>query len=71
MAELDGKLATAGAAHVGDLTAPGACDELVAVAVDKFGKLDIVVNNAGYAWDGPLHKVTDEQYQATTSTGRS
>jgi 3-oxoacyl-[acyl-carrier protein] reductase len=26
--------------------------------------LDIVVNNAGYAWDGPLHKVTDDQFQA-------
>jgi 3-oxoacyl-[acyl-carrier protein] reductase len=59
-----GELATAGAAHVGELTAPGTCDELVAAAVDNFGKLDIVVNNAGYAWDGPLHKVTDEQYQA-------
>lgn len=26
--------------------------------------MDIVVNNAGYAWDGPIHKVTDEQFQA-------
>jgi 3-oxoacyl-[acyl-carrier protein] reductase len=57
-------LAVEGEAFVGELTAPGACDELVATAVGAFGKLDIVVNNAGYAWDGPLHKVTDEQYQA-------
>ncbi|WP_354698954.1 3-oxoacyl-[acyl-carrier-protein] reductase FabG [Paraconexibacter sp. AEG42_29] len=59
-----GALATPGAAHVGDLTGAGVCDDLVATAVDTFGRLDIVVNNAGYAWDGPLHKVTDEQYQA-------
>ncbi|MCW3016457.1 MAG: 3-oxoacyl-[acyl-carrier protein] reductase [Solirubrobacterales bacterium] len=57
-------LATEGVEHVGDLTANGTCDELVAKAVDTWGKLDIVVNNAGYAWDGPLHKVSDEQYQA-------
>jgi 3-oxoacyl-[acyl-carrier protein] reductase len=53
-----------GLAHVGDLTKDGACDEVVAAAVDAWGRLDIVVNNAGYAWDGPIHKVTDEQFQA-------
>jgi 3-oxoacyl-[acyl-carrier protein] reductase len=52
-----------GAVHTGDLTAPGACDELVATAIEAFGRLDIVVNNAGYTIDGPLHKVTDEQLQ--------
>jgi 3-oxoacyl-[acyl-carrier protein] reductase len=36
----------------------------VAAAVDTWGRLDIVVNNAGYAWDGPIHKATDEQFQA-------
>ena len=53
-----------GLAHVGDLTSDGACDQVVAAAVDAWGRLDIVVNNAGYAWDGPIHKVTDEQFQA-------
>ncbi|HWC07702.1 MAG TPA: SDR family NAD(P)-dependent oxidoreductase, partial [Solirubrobacterales bacterium] len=48
----------------GDLTKPGACDELVAAAVDAFGAVDIVVNNAGYTWDGVAHKMTDEQFQA-------
>jgi 3-oxoacyl-[acyl-carrier protein] reductase len=52
------------AVHTGDLTAPGACDAAVASAIEAFGRLDIVVNNAGYAWDGPLHKITDEQFQA-------
>jgi 3-oxoacyl-[acyl-carrier protein] reductase len=50
--------------HASDLTQPGACDQLVQTAIDNYGQLDIVVNNAGYAWDAPLHKVTDEQLQA-------
>ena len=39
-------------------------DELVKTAVDEFGQLDIIVNNAGYTWDGVVHKMTDEQFQA-------
>ncbi len=48
----------------GDLTKPGVPDELVQTAVDSFGKLDIIVNNAGYTWDGPIHKMGDDQFQA-------
>ncbi|HVL31639.1 MAG TPA: SDR family NAD(P)-dependent oxidoreductase [Solirubrobacteraceae bacterium] len=47
----------------GDLTADGACDALVATAIDAWGKLDIVVNNAGYTIDAPLHKMSDEAFQ--------
>jgi 3-oxoacyl-[acyl-carrier protein] reductase len=50
--------------YAGDLTREGACDELVATAVDAWGRLDIIVNNAGYTRDGVLHKMTDEQFQA-------
>ena len=70
--DLDGDVAeqTAGeisgetAVYAGDLTKEGACDDLVKTAVDAFGKLDIVVNNAGYTWDGPIHKMSDDQFQA-------
>jgi len=48
----------------GDLTQPGIPDQLVQKAVDEFGQLDIIVNNAGYTWDGVAHKMTDEQFQA-------
>src|SRR4051812_8424552 len=48
----------------GDLTKDGVPDEMVQKAVDSFGKLDIIVNNAGYTWDGPIHKLSDEQFQA-------
>jgi len=51
-------------AFAGDLTKEGVADELVATAVEAFGQLDIVVNNAGYTWDGPVHKMSDEQFQA-------
>ena len=50
--------------HGGDLTAEGVPESLVACALDAFGRLDIVVNNAGYTWDGPLHRMSDDQYQA-------
>jgi 3-oxoacyl-[acyl-carrier protein] reductase len=52
------------AVFAGDLTKPGAADQLVAKAVDSFGKIDIVVNNAGYTIDAPVHKMTDEHFQA-------
>jgi 3-oxoacyl-[acyl-carrier protein] reductase len=58
--EIQGETAVFG----GDLTKPGVPDELVAKANEAFGRLDIVVNNAGYTWDGVVHKMSDEQFQA-------
>src|SRR3954452_10994586 len=52
------------AVHAGDLTKEGAADELVKTAVDAFGKIDIIVNNAGYTIDEPVHKMSDEHFQA-------
>ncbi len=49
---------------VADLAASGACDKLVKHALDTHDALDIVVNNAGYAWDGGIHSMTDDQFQA-------
>lgn len=60
--EVADSLAGEAAVHSGDLTADGVCDELIAAAADAFGQIDIVVNNAGFAWDGPLHKISDEQF---------
>jgi 3-oxoacyl-[acyl-carrier protein] reductase len=58
--EVDGETAV----FAGDLTKPGVPDKLVAKANDAFGQVDIVVNNAGYTWDGVVHKMSDEQFQA-------
>ena len=59
-----GEIAGETAVFAGDLTKPGAADELVQKAVDSFGKIDIIVNNAGYTLDAPIHKMTDEHFQA-------
>jgi 3-oxoacyl-[acyl-carrier protein] reductase len=58
--ELEGETAV----FAGDLTQPGVPEELVAKANEAFGQVDIVVNNAGYTWDGVVHKMSDEQFQA-------
>jgi 3-oxoacyl-[acyl-carrier protein] reductase len=70
--DLDGDVAEQAAQEIkgettvfaGDLTKPDIPDQLVQKAVDDFGKIDIIVNNAGYTWDGPIHKMGDEQFQA-------
>ena len=70
--DLDGDVAEEAAGEIqgetavfaGDLTKEGVPDQLVQKAVDEFGQLDIIVNNAGYTWDGTLHKMSDEQFQA-------
>ena len=48
----------------GDVTKPDYATKIVEASVDQFGGLDIVVNNAGYTWDGVIHKMTDEQWLA-------
>lgn len=52
------------AVFAGDLTKPGVPDQLVQKAIDEFGQLDIIVNNAGYTIDAPVHKMSDEHFQA-------
>jgi len=34
------------------------------IALEQFGDIHIVVNNAGYIWNAPLHKIADEQWDA-------
>jgi 3-oxoacyl-[acyl-carrier protein] reductase len=51
------------AVHGGDLTAAGAPDALVQTAIDAWGRIDIIVNNAGYTIDAPIHKMTDDAFQ--------
>ena len=48
----------------GDLTRPGFPETLVNATVEQFGRLDIIVNNAGYTWDNVIQKTSDEQFQA-------
>jgi 3-oxoacyl-[acyl-carrier protein] reductase len=48
----------------GDVTAAGFAERFTQAAVDSFGGLDIIVNNAGYTWDSVIQKMTDEQWDA-------
>jgi 3-oxoacyl-[acyl-carrier protein] reductase len=49
---------------VGSVTDADFGDRFVQTAVDTFGGLDIIVNNAGYTWDSVIQKTTDEQWDA-------
>jgi 3-oxoacyl-[acyl-carrier protein] reductase len=57
--EIQGETAVYG----GDLTAQGASEQLVQTAIDAWGRLDVVVNNAGYTLDAPIHKLSDDWFQ--------
>lgn len=58
--------ALGGAAEMvlGDVTADDFAERFVAAAVDRFAAIDIVVNNAGYTWDGVIQKHSDQQWEA-------
>src|SRR4051794_12950542 len=62
--QASGEIAGETIAFSGDLTKGDTPDRLVQAAVDAWGRLDIVVNNAGYTRDAPVHKMSDEQFQA-------
>ncbi|GAA2598019.1 SDR family NAD(P)-dependent oxidoreductase [Winogradskya consettensis] len=47
-----------------DVTDPGAARDAVEAAVDTFGRLDVVVNNAGYADSAPFEEMPDDVFRA-------
>jgi len=50
---------------VGDVTADDFAEKFVQTSVNAFGPdIHVIVNNAGYTWDGVVHKMTDEQWEA-------
>ncbi|MEG0859230.1 MAG: SDR family oxidoreductase [Pseudomonas sp.] len=51
-------------ACVGSVTAVDFADRFVKTAVDTYGGIDIIVNNAGYTWDNVIQKMSDEQWYA-------
>ncbi len=48
----------------GSVTETGFAERFVKTAIDQFGGIDIIVNNAGYTWDNVIQKMTDEQWYA-------
>jgi 3-oxoacyl-[acyl-carrier protein] reductase len=69
--DLDGDVAEQTATEIsgetlvfaGDLTKPGVPDQLVQKVIDEWGQVDILINNAGYTLDAPIHKMSDEWFQ--------
>ena len=51
-------------ACVGSVTAVDFADRFVQTAVQNYGAIDIIINNAGYTWDNVIQKMTDEQWYA-------
>ena len=63
IAEIEGAGGRA-VACIGDVTAADFGDRFVQTALSEFGRLDIIVNNAGYTWDSVIQKMSDEQFMA-------
>jgi 3-oxoacyl-[acyl-carrier protein] reductase len=51
-----------------DVTADDFADRFVGLAEERFGRVDIVVANAGYAWNGRLATQTDQQWSTMIDT---
>jgi 3-oxoacyl-[acyl-carrier protein] reductase len=63
LAEIDRRGGDAAACN-GDVTAKEFPERFVRTALDRFGAVDIIVNNAGYTWDSTIQNTTDDQFQA-------
>jgi len=48
----------------GDLMEPSFPQQVVDAALESFSSIDIIVNCAGFSWDGVIQKTTDEQFLA-------
>ena len=51
-------------ACVGSVTAPKFAERFIDTTITEYKGVDIIVNNAGYTWDGVIQKMTDEQWYA-------
>jgi 3-oxoacyl-[acyl-carrier protein] reductase len=48
----------------GDVAAADFGERIVKTALDTWGGLHVIVNNAGYTWDSVIQKMSDEQWDA-------
>ena len=64
VAEIAGRARRNAVKVAGDITQREFPQRFVVAALQHFGRLDIVINNAGFTWDNVIHKMQDEQRQA-------
>ncbi|MEV4141278.1 SDR family NAD(P)-dependent oxidoreductase [Dactylosporangium sp. NPDC049742] len=50
----------------GDIAVPATTDLVVAAAIERFGRIDTLVNNAGVVLAKPFTQYTDEDYATAT-----
>lgn len=48
----------------GNVTETAFVESLIETALASWGGIDIIVNNAGYIWNGAAHNHSDEQFEA-------
>ena len=51
-----------------DVKDPAAIQEVVDATLAKFGRIDILINNAGVSWAAPIEEMTLEQWDKVLST---
>lgn len=52
------------ATHVGSVSSSEFAEAFIGQALSRWDGLDIIVNNAGYTWDGVIQKMSDKQFDA-------
>ncbi len=55
-------------ALVADVTRPAEVDRLVSQTRQELGEIDVLVNNAGVGWFGPVHTATEEDWDRVLDT---
>ena len=46
-----------------DVTDPQQCEAMVAAGIEAFGRVDVLVNNAGFGWAKPATRETPEEFR--------
>ena len=51
-----------------DISADGQAEQLVSAALERFGRIDVLVNNAGISWGGPYEEMPVEAWRKVLET---